>query len=440
MADEPTPPISTDVPETVSTDLRVDKDTQQALNADFQDFWAEQDSKEALSKEPAAPEAPGEGALQETKESKAIPEAEARSKTESEPELPKEKEYSDEDIDKLALTDDHPRTQAIEDFKQIKHLWKQDRARLRAEANKAAKLEAELNEARRSAWTPEQKADYEHAAAIRRKFDVASDPEFVQRFHQPIRSTFENVLEEAVSVLPDRDAARQWADDIKQNYPPDQLNRSWWLNSVVAKVPNELDRTQLLNSVTDLLKLQKERDSELTRRTSDKSAYDRWIEERDQIARQRIQDDIMSEINVQEKRIAEVLPRDPETAKTNEERQAIEKHNERFQKLNKFFQDTVQDLSKNGPKAWVRASVEATRSLLLETQNKELESELKGLKKELDQYKSELEKIQGARRRISHTSGTPPTPAGKKIDGNNSLSIKDLDIRKSFDAYDWGDR
>ena len=147
----------------------------------------------------------------------------------------------------------------------------------------------------------------------------------------------------------------------------------------------------------------------------------------------------MSEISVQEKRIQEVLPRDPESAKTSEERKAIEAHNERFEKLNKFFKETIQDLSKNGPKAWVRASVEATRSMLLETQNKELENELKGVKKEVDQYKKELEKIQGARRRISHTSGTPPTPAGKKVEGNG-LSIKDLDIRKSFEQFDWGDR
>jgi hypothetical protein len=437
MAEEDTAPISTEVPETVATDLRVDKDTQASLNADFADFWAETDSKEALSKEPA-PEAPSDVTPEEPRQR--ADKVDASVTSEGPAQETRAKELSDEDVEKFALTDEHPRQQSIEDFKQIKKLWMEDRKKARAERERAAKLEEDLNAARQSAWTPEQKADYEHAAAIRRKFDFASDPEFLQKFHYPIRSRYEELLEDTVTALPDTEAARQWADHIKTNYTPDQLNKQWWSKSVIDKVPDEMDRERIRSQVNDLLRMQKERDTEVHRRTGDKSAFDRWIEERAQTTQQKIQEDIMAEIGVQEKRIAEVLPRDPEVAKTKEEREAIEKHNERFRTLNEHFKSTIQDLSKNGPKAWVRASVEATRSLILETQNKEMEAELKGLRKEVDQYKAELEKIQGARRRISHTSGTPPTPTGKKVDSNNGLSIKDLDIRKSFDAYDWGDK
>src|SRR4029077_3632587 len=151
----------------------------------------------------------------------------------------------------------------------------------------------------------------------------------------------------------------------------------------------------------------------------------------------RVQEEIMTEIGIQEKRIQEVLPRDVEKAKTPAEREAIEKHNERFTKLNTFFQDTMKDLSANGPKAWVRASVEATRAMLLEGEYKEMEKELKAAKAERDQYKTELDKISGARRKISHTSGTPP--ASKDKSNGEGLSLRNLDVRKSFDAYDWGD-
>jgi hypothetical protein len=248
-------------------------------------------------------------------------------------------------------------------------------------------------------------------------------------------------MDEAVAALPDKQAAQAWADHIKQNYQPDQLPRDWWLNSVIAKVPNELDRQSLLTSVSDLIKMQKERDSEITRRTGDKSAFDNWIQERTNFTAQRVQEEIMNEIGEQEKRIQEVLPLDVEKAKTAEERTAIEAHNERFTKLNKFFVDTMQDLSKHGPRAWVRASVEATRAMLLETQYKEMESELKSVKAERDQFKTELDKIAGVRRKISHTTGTPPASSDKsKRSDNGGLSIKDLDVRKSFDNYDWGDR
>jgi hypothetical protein len=424
-------PVSTTVPETVTTDLGVDKESLGDLDEAFKDFWKGEEAKESAS---TAPEAPGEGAAQETKET--TPEVKP-SVAEVQPETkPPQKEITDEEIDKME-TPTHWRPEVIEQVKKLKDLWKVDRARARAEAERATKLEADLETAKANSWTPEAKADYEHAASIRRRFDFVSDPEFQEKFHKPVRSHFENLLQEAVEVLPDRQAAATWAQYIAQNYQPDQLDRNWWLNSVIAKVPNEMDRASLLQSVTHLLRMQKERDTEITRRTNDKSSFDNWIQEKAQTTSKRVQEEIMAEIGVQEKRIQEVLPRDVTQAKTNEERQAIEKHNERFTKLNDFFQTTMKDISANGPRAWVRASVEATRAQLLETEYKEMEKRAKSAEAERDQIKGELDKIMGARRKISQTTGTPPSSGAKKT--GDGLSVKNLDIRKAFDDYDWND-
>jgi hypothetical protein len=427
-------PVSITAPETTTIDTGADKETLGDLNKNFDDFWREADDKTEAA--PEAPAAPGEGAGQETK--KTEPEVKP-SAAEVAPETkpPPQKEITDEEIDKME-TPTHWRPEVIEQVKKLKELWKVDRARARAEAERATKLQADLETAKANSWTPEAKADYEHAAAIRRRFDFVSDPEFQEKFHQPVRSHYENLLQEAVEVLPDRQAAAAWAQYIAQNYQPDQLDRNWWLNSVIAKVPNEMDRASLLQSVTHLLKMQKERDTEITRRTNDKSSFDNWIQEKAQTTSKRVQEEIMAEIGVQEKRIQEVLPRDVTQAKTNEERQAIEKHNERFTKLNTFFQDTMKDISANGPRAWVRASVEATRAMLLETLYNEAEKRAKSAEAERDQYKSELDKITAARRKISSTAGTPPSTPGKKQTGDG-LSVRDLDVRKSFDRYDWGD-
>jgi hypothetical protein len=438
MADNP--PISTSVPETVTVDTGADKETVGSLNDSFADFWKEEDSKT----DTVAPAAPGDdtdGAAQETKKEVAPELPLETRKVETKGEGPSVKDYSDEDIDKWALTKKGTGPEAIENFKQITSLWKADRAQMRAEAERAAKLENELAQARQNSWTPEQKADYEHAAGVRRRFDFVSDPEFIQRFHAPIQSQFEDLLEEAVEALPEKQAARNWADYIKANYRPDQLDRQWWLNSVVAKVPEgSEEKAGLRDNVFKLLKLQKDRDSEISKRTNDRASFDNWINEKATNTQKRVQEEIMTEIGVQEKRIQEVLPRNVDEAKTPEERRAIEKHNERFEQLNKHFKETVQDLSANGPRAWVRASVEATRSLILEEQLKSANDELKTAQTERDRYKSELDKIAGVRRKLSSTSGTPPTPAGTKGKGNNeTLSIKDLDVRKSFDRYDWGD-
>jgi hypothetical protein len=422
-------PLSSTVTETVTTDTGADKETAESLNAQFEDFWKAEDEKSE-----GAPEAPGDGAAQETKEEKA-PRREREPKTE----IVKPEEVSDEDIDKLELPSDleEKQPQISKQFRDIKALWHADRAKAKAMRQEVDKLSAELTETRKNSWTPEARADYEHAAAIRRKFDFASDPEFQAKFHAPVQNTFHSILNEAVDALPDRGAAQAWAKYIAENYTPDQLDRNWWQNSVIAKIPNEMDRASVLQSVTNLLKMQRERDSEIQRRTQDKSSFDNWVQEKTESTAKRVHEEVMQEIGVQEKRIQEVLPRDVEKAKTKEEREAIEKHNERFTKLNTYFQDTMKDLSSNGPRAWVRASVEATRAQLLEGEYKNMEKELKATKTERDQLKSELDKITGARKRISHTTGTPPATSSK--DKNGGLSIKDLDVRKSFEKFDWGD-
>ena len=430
-------PISTEVPETVTVDTGADAKSIGDLNKEFSDFWAQEDTK---AEEASAPAAPDTGAGQETKETKQAPAPRGEGKPESvklktaEPQA-QPKEFSDKEIDDLQLpTHAHPNLQA--DFKKVKEYWKSDRARMKALEAQTGQLQNELIQARQNAWTPEQKADYEHAATVRRRFEFVSDPEFQARFHAPIRSRFETVLSEAVDALPDRAAAQAWASHIRDNYQPDQLTKQWWLNSVISKVPNELERQALLGSVTELLKLQKERDGEIQRRTQDRSAYDNWMQEKTTTNAERIKSEIMSEIGEQEKLLGDVLPRDVEQAKTSEERLAIETHNERFQRLNKHFVETMQDISKSGPRGWVRASVAATRAIYMEEQYRNLEKEFDSVKTERDQLRQELDRIAGARRKISQTTGTPPASSTKSKDG---LSINDLDVRKSFDRYNWGE-
>jgi hypothetical protein len=422
------PPISTSVPETVTVDTGADPEAIGTLNDSFKDFWKEEDAKTG-DEAPAAP-----GPSQETTKEPAPETKPVEVVTTTQP-----KEVGDDDIDKLELSNPNARPEIQQDFRNIKEMWKADRQRMKEAAQKAEKLERDLIEARQNSWTPEAKADYEHAAQVRRKFDFVSDPDFIAKFHQPVRNQFESILEEAVEALPERDAAIQWANYIKANYSPDNLNRDWWLNSVIAKIPNPMDQASVLSSVTQLLKMQKERDQEVNRRTNDKTAFDQWINQKVEDTTKRVQDEIMTEIGIQEKRIQEVLPRDVTQAKTTDERRAIEEHNARFEKLNSYFKDTMQDLSKNGPKAWVRASVEATRAKLLDDQYNNLATELKSVKTERDQYKQELDKITGARRKISHTTGTPPASSNGKKQTSEGLSIKNLDVRESFKSFDWGD-
>jgi len=427
MPDEPT---STTVPETVTVDTGADAAQLGDLNKSFDDFWQEQDTATD------APPAPAEqaGAAQETKAAPAEKQPERKL-----PEPPKsEPAVTDDDISKLQLRDPNVKPEIQDQFRNIKTMWMDDRAKLQAESDKVKQLESQLAEARQNSWTPETKADYEHAAGVRRRFDFVSDPEFISKFHAPVRQQFEAILDEAVPMLAsDRMTAENWAAYIKANYQPDALTREWWLQSVVNRVPDELNRATLLNSVTKLLGLQKDRDTEIHRRTQDKSSFDNWITEKTQLTQKRVQDEIMAEIGEQEKRIQEVLPRDVAAAKSPDERKAIEQHNERFTKLNTFFQNTMKDISANGPRAWVRASVEATRAQLLEGFNTELQSELKTVKIERDRLRQELDKITGARRKITHTTGTPPTSS--QPSKNGGLSVKDLsDPRKAFDSF-WGE-
>jgi hypothetical protein len=434
MAD--TAPVSTTVPENVTIDTGADKASIESLSSAFDDFWKSEDSK---AETPEPPEAPAAGG--ETKPPKEEPKPETKPDEGEgqppEPSLQSAKELSDDEIDKMQLIPGQ-RPEVYEHFKQVKEHWKADRAQLKNIQTRATQLETELAQARQNAWTPETKADYEHAAAIRRRFDYASDPEFIQKHQVPIRQQFETLLADVARVLPDPNQGMAWAQEIAQNYQPDQLSRDWWQNSVLAKIPDELNRAQARDQVTQLLKMQRDRDAEIFKNTKDKSAFDNFIQEKAATTQQRVQEEIMAEIGIQEKRIQEVMPRDVNAAKTAEERAAIEAHNERFTKLNTFFQNTMKDISANGPRAWVRASVEATRAMLLEGEYNELAKELKAIKAERDQYKTELDKIHGARKKIANTTGTPVISPEKARANGQGLSIKNLDVRTHFDNI-WGE-
>jgi hypothetical protein len=433
---EDTTPISSTVPETTTVDTGASPEDIGKLKDSFADFWAEQDADAPKSDAPDAP-----GPAQETKETKEPPTEPVKAPPtpvtpKEKPSEPEPKDYTDDEIDGMQLIPNQ-RPEVYEQFKSVKEKWKADRAMLRAEKERSQAIQTQLAEARANQMTPEVKADYEHALTVRRRFDYATDPEFIEKFHKPIYTKYQEILDDAVGMLPDRARAQEWAELMKREYTPDQLSREWWLESLIAKVPNELDRNQLLIQITDLLHKQKDRTTEIARRTNDKSSFENWVQEKTTQTAQRVQEEIMAEIGVQEKRIQEVLPRDVSQAKTKEERAAIEAHNARFQKLNEYFVNNVRDLSANGPRAWVRVAVEATRTKIMDEQIASLEQELKDAKAERDQLRNDLEKINGARRRLSNTTGTPPTSA--KPQTNGGLSLKDLDIRKSFRNFDWGD-
>ena len=306
---------------------------------------------------------------------------------------------------------------------------------MKAEKERVAQLSRELEEARQNSWTPESRADYEHAAGVRRRFDVANDPEFIRKYHEPINNQYESILAETVQALPDMGKAQEWAQYMREHYTPDQLSREWWQQKVLAQIPDEIDRQSILAGVAQMQKQMKERDSELNRRAGDKSAFDEFRSEQSKLADQRMQAEIKAEIAEREKEIKDYLPRDEEAAKTKEERESIREHNERFSKLNQHFLNTMQDLGQNGYRAWVRASIQATRAQVLEENYKNLEKEHKTVLAERDKFRAELDKIHGVRRKLSNTNGTPP--ASQKKEGG--LSIKDLDVRKAFEKYDWGD-
>src|ERR1700757_2438436 len=148
-----TEPISTTVPESVTVDTGADKESLGNLNEQYADFWKGEDEKTEAA--PAAPEAPGEGAAQETAKAPAETKpALAETKAPVPETKPPSKEITDEEIDKME-TPPHWRPEVIERIKNLKDLWKGDRARARAEAERAAKLQADLEEARKNSWTPE---------------------------------------------------------------------------------------------------------------------------------------------------------------------------------------------------------------------------------------------------------------------------------------------
>jgi len=445
------PPISTTVPETTTIDTGADPESIATLKASFEDFWKDQDQGQPEPKAPAAP-----GPAQETKPVKeaappATEKVEAKVERviqprEKSPVAESPKEYTDDEIDAITLIPGQ-RPEIYDQFKSVKDKWKADRALLRTQEERHKAIEAQLAEARVNQLTPELKADYEHAAGIRRRVDFFSDPEFQNKFQVPLIKQYHDILDEAGSMLDDPREGARWAAEVKANWQtPDTLGdtmekqRQWWSYSVIAKIPDPMNQQQIIAQVNKLYGMQKDRNAELYKHTSDQGSYDNLIKERKANTDKWTQDEIVAESKVQEARFKEYLPRDVSSAKTKEERAAIEEHNDRFQKLNQIFINTLQDQLTNGPKAWVRAAVETARTQLALSENAQLAERNKYLEGEVARLQTDLDKIMGARRKLAQTSGTTPTPTGTKASQNGQgLSLSDLDVRKSFRNFDWGD-
>jgi hypothetical protein len=94
-------PVSSAVTETTTIDTGADKETTESITSAFDDFWKQEDEKTE-----GAPSAPGDGAAQETKEPRreTKPDKPETKERESETSPPETKEYTDEEIDRLALT------------------------------------------------------------------------------------------------------------------------------------------------------------------------------------------------------------------------------------------------------------------------------------------------------------------------------------------------
>jgi hypothetical protein len=168
---ESTEPLSTSSPEVVTVDTGADKESIASITDSFADFWKEEDNKTEAPEEKStdAPSAPGEGAAQETKVETPVGKPEPPSSA------PAAAELSDEEIEHMQLPPT-ARPEHVADFRKMREQVIMARKQLRAEAAEKAKIEEQLSQARQNAWTPEQKADYEHASEIRRRFDCASDP------------------------------------------------------------------------------------------------------------------------------------------------------------------------------------------------------------------------------------------------------------------------
>lgn len=334
----------------------------------------------------------------------------------------------DAELDQLRLhPDSRPETVTV--FKQIRGMLKTERKlakELRERVEKSEKEATSLRGAARPVSDPEVQKELEDLRSFRTKHQIFDDTGYQQAYEAPVRTLFDDLINDIATLAPDQAKGQEWANTIKAA-GPDRLDRSYWNEGVLQQCTDPLHRDRLTRKISVLLDAQDKRNHFRDQMASQPDAFDQF---RQQQAADYWQG-FSTEAEDEAKKIIPTLgewaaPKDIALAKTTQERSAWETHNKAYKEFEDIFQKALTDAATQGPRGMTRIAVQAVLAEKYKRDNETLSSQLKKAQAELKDARDELNKIAGVRSKATQGSGaSAAAKSAEKPKGRLGQSVED---------------
>jgi hypothetical protein len=303
--------------------------------------------------------------------------------------------------------------------------YKKTLSEIQAKQAEAEKELTSLRTTQRPVSDPTVQKELEDLRTFRQRHQIFDDSTFQNQYEQPVRSQFNEIIAEVKAMSPDKAAAEAWEAEMRK-LGPDRINKDYWNEGVIQQVANPLDRDRMIRKVSTLIDLQGKRNQFAAELAEQPDRYEQFQHEQAADYWKKFGEEAEDETKKILPNLGEwALQKDPTTAKTQAERQAIEAHNASYQKYEETFKALLTDAATQGPRGMARTAIEAVKGIKYKLDLDNTMAENKKLKAELQKAREELNKIAGVRSRVAQSTGAGPN--GGKSSGGQQKAGKSLD-------------
>jgi hypothetical protein len=356
----------------------------QQLASDFQSYFEEIDSKEPPG-EPL-PEAPAvEEAKVESPEPKKRPVKSLR-------EIPEiEEEHGSEEADPLDSLSVHPQAstktrsdfgalkEAAKTFRRQNQVWEKTVAPVMQElgyelpdepderSQAVSKFVQDVKTWKNGVISPETQAELEDLRRVARSVGILRDAEFSREFVQPVQAAYHDVIDEMALYFdaPRQQIEKDFLTPLKTKFTPSQLPPEWWEQQadLMTKAPKAI-RTKIDQKIANVLLLQEKHDAKAAEFANDPQSFATYQRKHmSEAAAQyegNVRDEVAKAFKTDFADIADWQPKPLDGVHDPNRRASIERHNARFNSLEKDFQALMRDFT-SGPRSAARRALEFLR-------------------------------------------------------------------------------
>lgn len=289
------------------------------------------------------------------------------------------------------------------------------------QAQEAEALRQKLAEYEQKPPAPQ---DYEELRRFRALFDIASDPDFQNKYDKPIYDAKNNIY----SILKKHGASEEVIKSIEAKGGPDKVDQKWWLDNAISKLPLT-DAERLKRSLVDVVDLTEKKINEIQQTSlnvdayyqqKDKSAID-WFNNQETEAVSYIQN------KIKEQNADWAIRKEVPKGATPEQLKAINTHNAQVDQLEQLFAGA---LFPSTPQERADVAAAASMSHVLTNQLRTEQEARRRMETQIKALTEENTRLKGA--------GKIPKPNQATSAAVKSTSVTDRLKMSSSDAIDLG--